>query len=54
MTKSVELNKEKYKIIIYHGHIHLLAKEEDLEDRISLHNKKFFNSDLFLNKKELK
>lgn len=54
MTKSGELNKEKCKIIIYHGHIHILAKRENLEDRISLHNKKFSNSNLFLNKKELK
>ncbi|MFW9988817.1 MAG: hypothetical protein ACFFC3_09195 [Candidatus Odinarchaeota archaeon] len=53
MPKSGEFNREKYKVIIYHGHIHILANKEELEDRVSSHNKKIINSDLFLNKKEL-
>lgn len=40
MPKSEELNKEKYRIIVYHGHIHILAKDEDYEDQDNLNDKR--------------
>ncbi len=52
MTKSGEFNREKYKVVIYHGHIHILANKDELEDRVSSYNRKFLNSNLFLKKKE--
>ena len=54
MPESGEFNKERYRFIIYHGYIHILAINEDFEDQVNLHNKKFLNSDLFLYKKEHK
>lgn len=40
MPESEELNREKYRFIIYHGHIHILAKNEDSEEPDNIHNKK--------------
>ena len=40
MPESEELNREKYRFIIYHGHIHILAKNEDFEEQDNLHDKK--------------
>lgn len=40
MPESEELNREKYRFIIYHGYIHILAKNEDYEDLDNLHDKK--------------
>jgi len=41
MLKSEELKREKYRFIIYHGHIHILAKNDDYEDQDILNDKKF-------------
>ncbi len=32
MPESNQLTKDKYRIIIYHGHIHLLSIYEEIED----------------------
>jgi len=32
MPESDHLTKDKFKIIIYHGHIHLLSTNEGIED----------------------
>lgn len=32
MPESNQLSKDKYRIIIYHGHIHLLSICEEIED----------------------
>ena len=32
MPKSEELNREKYRFIIYHGHVHILPMCEEIED----------------------
>ncbi len=33
MVEYDQLPKEKYKIIIYHGHIHILSLYEEREDK---------------------
>jgi len=32
MPESEEFNGEKYRFIIYHGHIHILVEQEENED----------------------
>lgn len=32
MPESEQLNRDKYRFIIYHGHIHILSINEDPED----------------------
>ncbi len=40
MPESGELNGEKYRFIIYHGHIHILVRQEENEDPDNLYDKK--------------
>ncbi len=40
MPDSEELDRGKYRFIIYHGHIHIIAKNEVFEDQDNLHDKK--------------
>ncbi|MFW9878021.1 MAG: hypothetical protein ACFFG0_33485 [Candidatus Thorarchaeota archaeon] len=32
MPKPEELKRDRYQIIIYHGHIHILSTHEEIED----------------------
>jgi len=32
MPESEELNRDKYRVIIYHGHIHILSTYEEIEE----------------------
>ena len=40
MPESEEHNREKYKFIIYHGYIHILANHEEDEDPGNMYGKK--------------
>ena len=40
MPESEERNREKFKYVIYHGYIHILANHEDNEDPDNLHDRK--------------
>ena len=42
MPESEELNEEKYRFIIYHGHIHILVEQEENEDPDNLFEKKTY------------
>ena len=37
MSEFDQLNKDKYRFIIYHGHIHILPICEELEDNDNLY-----------------
>lgn len=34
MTESEQVKRDKYKFIIYHGHIHILSTNEYTEDHV--------------------
>ena len=40
MPESEEFNGEKYRFIIYHGHIHMLVKQEENENPDNFYKKK--------------
>ena len=41
MPESEELNREKYRFIIYHGHIHVLSKND-----VNQENKPFIDKEI--------
>lgn len=40
MPEPEEFDRGKYRFIIYHGHIHILAKNEDYNDQDNFDNGK--------------
>ncbi|UCC19513.1 MAG: hypothetical protein JSV62_15655 [Promethearchaeota archaeon] len=40
MPESEELNRDKYRVIIYHGHIHILLKYEEIEENDDINEMK--------------
>ncbi|MFX0134090.1 MAG: hypothetical protein ACFFDN_10645 [Candidatus Hodarchaeota archaeon] len=52
MTESEQLNREKYRFIIYHGHIHLLPINENSRDNDDLIESKIENLKIFYQNKK--
>jgi hypothetical protein len=54
MTESEQLNRDKYRFIIYHGHIHILPINEYNEDDSDLMKRKINNLKIFYQNKKNK